>query len=237
MNCQDFLTHLDPWLDGALAEPSAMETHAQQCTHCAYQLMLERRLRQGLRAMRDAVEHDPERNNRLLAVLSSTPAAAPSRGRYRSALAAAACLLAGIAIGVLWSPGQLPSTPLKGVEAVLLEPHRDQYVRLAFRSPSALRNAEIHLQVSDAVQLAGYPNQRELRWTTDLSEGTNMLELPVRLTGSEGRVVATVRYGSGERRFEVDLRARDGQGAQSPSPASPQRREPAQNAMQDAPYA
>ena len=99
------------------------------------------------------------------------------------------------------------------MEAVVLDANVTQSVQLAFRSPGALKNAEIRLQASDTVEIAGYPGQRELRWTTDLSPGTNMLELPVRLLGDEGRVVATVSYGDGSRSFRLDLRARGMDGA------------------------
>lgn len=237
MNCQDFLSHLDPLLDGDAVDGQAMRAHAEHCPACAQQLALEQRLRDGLRGLREGVvAHDPQRNDRLLSPLRSIQ----DRGRgtpwKTGGLAAAACLMVGIAIGVMWSPSQTTPTRLNAVQAVLLEPNSEQFVRLAFRSPAALKDAEIHLQASEDVELAGYPGQRELRWKTDLSEGTNMLELPVRLMGSNGHVVATVRHGNGERRFQVDLRANASEGAHTQTPGEPPHRALATSQSQDEPY-
>lgn len=238
MNCQDFRSHIDPWFDGDTVDARAMQAHANACSSCAQQLVLEQRLRDGLRGLREECsEHDPARNERLLAPLRSIQDSGRTAHWKVGSLAAAACLMMGIAIGMLWSPWQASPTALNGVEAVVLDANQEQFVRLAFRSPSAMQDAEIHLRASEHVELAGYPGQQELRWKTDLSEGTNMLELPVRLTGTSGRVVATIRHGNGERRFQVDLRARESEGARMHTPEWPPNSGLATSKLQDEPHA
>lgn len=205
MNCQDFRTRIDDWLDGEVADDSALRAHAEACAVCARQLAIEQRFRSELRALTEDVPDDRERDERLLAPLRAGDGRSH---RQQIGFAAAACLVLGIAIGVLWSPWGGQPQRLKAMEAVVLEPNVTQSVQLAFRSPGELKNAEIRLEASENVEIAGYPGQRELRWTTDLAQGTNMLELPVRLLGEEGRVVATISYGDGTRSFSVNLRAR-----------------------------
>lgn len=211
MNCQEFRTHIDEWLDGEIADDTGLRAHAEACAVCAQQLAIERRFRAQLRALGEDVPADSQRNDHLLAPLR----AADSRRRHRQwgGFAAAASLVLGVAIGVLWSPWSGQPQPLNAMEAVVLEPNVTQSVQLAFRSPGELKNAEIRLEASDSVEIEGYPGQRELRWTTDLAQGTNTLDLPVRLLGDEGSVVATISYGGGTRSFSVNLRARKMDGA------------------------
>lgn len=211
MNCEDFRTHIDDWLDGEIADDASLRAHAEACAGCAQQLAIEQRFRAQLRALGEDITADSQRNERLLAPIR----AVDSRRAHRQwgGLAAAASLVLGIAIGVLWSPWSGQPQPLNAMEAVVLEPNVTQSVQLAFRSPGELKNAEIRLEASDNVEIEGYPGQRELRWTTDLAQGTNTLDLPVRLLGDEGSVVATISYGDGTRSFSVNLRARKMEGA------------------------
>lgn len=204
MNCQDFRTQIDDWLDGDIADDGSLRAHAEACAACARQLAIEQRFRAQLRALAEDVPVDSQRNERLL-----SPVHAAGRGRTQwGGFAAAASLVLGIAIGVLWSPWSGQPQPLKAMQAVVLEPNVTQSVQLAFRSPGELKNAEIRLEASENVEIEGYPGQRELRWNTDLAQGTNTLELPVRLLGEEGSVVATIYYGDGKRSFSISLRAK-----------------------------
>lgn len=212
MNCEDFRTYIDDWLDGDIADDAGLRAHAETCTICARQLAVEQRFRAQLRALGEVIPADSQRNERLLAPIR----AADSRRAHRQwgGLAAAASLVLGLAIGALWSPWSGQPQPLNAMEAVVLEPNVTQSVQFAFRSPGDLKNAEIRLETSENVEIEGYPGQRELRWTTDLAQGTNMLDLPVRLLGDEGSVVATITYGDGTRSFSVNLRARKMEGAE-----------------------
>lgn len=211
MNCQDFRTHIDAWLDGDIADDAALRAHAESCTACAQQLAVEQRFRAQLRTLAEDLPADSAREERLFAPLRA--AEGGNARRHWGGFAVAASLMLGLAIGVLWSPWNGQPEPLSAMEAVVLDRNITQSVQLAFRSPAELKNAEIRLEASDNVEIEGYPGQRELRWNADLAQGTNTLALPVRLLGDEGRVVATISYGDGKRSFSVNLRARNMNGA------------------------
>jgi hypothetical protein len=60
--------------------------------------------------------------------------------------------------------------------------------------------------VTGSVALAGYEQQQEIEWKTSLTEGPNLLSLPVfgRAAGS-GSLVAEIEHGGRTRRMSVVL--------------------------------
>jgi hypothetical protein len=84
-----------------------------------------------------------------------------------------------------------------------------QSVNISLNTPEALVDAEIHVVLSGAVGLGGYPGQQELQWRTDLNPGINQLTLPIVATGAAGgQVLVEVIHGGKRRTFLVDVQAR-----------------------------
>jgi hypothetical protein len=139
------------------------------------------------------------------------PAArAPARGGMREAMrrpatwwgAAAGALAATVAcVALLWKQPDA----LAGASVVLaLNESRD--VSLVIDSERALEDATIRLSVTGSVALAGYEQQQEIEWKTSLTQGPNLLSLPVfgRAAGS-GSLVAEIEHGGRTRRMSVVL--------------------------------
>ena len=86
-----------------------------------------------------------------------------------------------------------------------LNENRD--VPLVIDAERNLEGATIRLYVSGSVGLTGYGEQREIEWTTSLTQGVNLLSLPVfaRETG-DGLVVAEIEHEGRTRRLSVALR-------------------------------
>ena len=116
--------------------------------------------------------------------------------------AAAGALAATLAcVAILWP--QPIAAP--GANVVLaLNESRD--VSLVIDSERALEGATIRLYVTGSVTLAGYEQQQEIEWTTSLTQGPNLLSLPVfaRAPGS-GSVVAVIEHEGRTRRISVVL--------------------------------
>ncbi len=216
MNCIEFNLILDDHLDGVLdAELEAkLVGHATACAACASEREFGWRLRQSLQAL-PVPAMTAEFAERVLATARNTKPVGTTpaiTGRSRGLLpawASAGALAASLALAVsLWIsretlPEMAVETPVAHVQPAVAA--GVQQVRLVFRSASALSNVTIELGLPEGVELDGYPDQRRLVWQADLRAGTNLLELPVLLRGQGGVVTATLKYGSEQRQFSVQV--------------------------------
>jgi hypothetical protein len=207
MKCEDVIEDLQT---GAVPLGAALE-HLAECQHCQaarraiVALEIERaqpvpRLAEGAfeRALQRAVQPQPR-------------AAAGGRGFWLGTVVGGA-LAASVAIAVtLWSvQPQSTSAPPAANPQVRLALHEVHAVNVSLESPMELMGAEIHVVLTGAVGLQGFPDQRELRWTTDLDRGMNQLTLPlVALGPSGGQVMVEVRHGDKRRAFVVDVQTTD----------------------------
>jgi hypothetical protein len=165
------------------------------------------KLRAGLRAL---PVPEPRRGfeDRVLANATGLHARAP-RG-FRAALrrpstwwaAVAGALAATLAwVAVLWMQPGVTAEPRL---ALTLNEIRE--VPLVIDSERDLEGATIRLYVTGSVALAGYEQQHEVEWTASLTQGANLLSLPVVARASgEGRVVAEIEHEGRTRRVSVAL--------------------------------
>jgi hypothetical protein len=195
MNCLNFAMLLDEHLDGRLGADSEAQCreHLARCAACTARREEGLRLLEALREL-PAATPDPDFADRVLSALASAQAPVPARHVSRAAWpgALAAGLLLGI--GVLsWRSAPMPEVQAGG----------ESPLRLVFRSESALQGVTIELQLPDGLELAGYPGERRLVWTSDLRAGENLLELPVNAAGDGGVLTATLNHGGERRAFSV----------------------------------
>jgi hypothetical protein len=115
-------------------------------------------------------------------------------------------LAASIAVAVTawWLNARAPTAPAN--PQVQLAVHETRAVNVSLESPEALAGAEIHVVLTGAIGLEGFPEQRELRWVADLERGVNQLTLPVVALGaSGGQVMVEVQHGDRRRAFVIDV--------------------------------
>lgn len=202
MNCSDIERLLDTRLDAELnpAEEAKFDEHLDTCADCrarwAFALDLHGQLA-TLPAPAPLSGFETRVLSRAWSSAARPPrarliAAYPRLGRSAGwAAALAASLL--IAIG-LWAPHE----PVPEVVAPTGEP-----LRLVFRSDTELRGVTIELDLPAGTALRGYPGQREIAWQSDLVPGTNVLELPIEVSGAGGLLVATITHDGARRAFQV----------------------------------
>lgn len=134
---------------------------------------------------------------------------AGARSGFWSGVAVGGSLAAALAIAwiVTLSPQQtVPAGAATPEVTLALNETRD--VNIAVESPMALRDAEIHVQLTGAIELSGFEDQRELRWRTNLEAGSNQLTLPVVALGPRGgQVLVEVLHRDKRRKFVVDVRS------------------------------
>ncbi|HEU4778915.1 MAG TPA: hypothetical protein VFS58_03455 [Steroidobacteraceae bacterium] len=89
---------------------------------------------------------------------------------------------------------------------LVLALYESRDVPLVIDAERNLDGATIRLYVSGSIGLTGYGEQNEIEWTTSLTQGANLLSLPVfaRAPG-DGRVVAEIEHEGRTRRLSVAL--------------------------------
>src|SRR4029077_7623276 len=89
---------------------------------------------------------------------------------------------------------------------LVLALNESRNVPLVIDAERDLEGATIRLSVTGSIGLAGYGEQHEIEWTTSLTQGANLLSLPVfaREPG-DGRVVAEIEHEGRTRRLSVAL--------------------------------
>lgn len=153
-------------------------------------------------------EPKPGFEDRVLA--NATAARVSARAGLRDAFrrpatwwaVAAGALAATLAcVAILWKQPDAASGA-----SVVLALHESREVSLVIDSERALEGATIRLYVTGSVTLAGYEQQPRIEWTTSLTQGANLLSLPVfgRTAGS-GSVVAEIEHEGRTRRMSVIL--------------------------------
>jgi hypothetical protein len=117
--------------------------------------------------------------------------------------AVAAGIVLAFVSGVFFDTPDVPQldSNIPGVTMALAEP---QTVNLVFSSTEALDGATLTVSLPDGVELAGFPGQREISWTTNLSVGKNLLPLNlIALTPVGGVVLARLEHDHRDRTFRL----------------------------------
>lgn len=209
MNCGqavDLLT--GPPDEATAAQRQAAKDHAVHCPDCRSAIVAVHSLRLASLAPIPAAR--PGAMERTLRAASGPvrPGIAAA-GRFWLGMCAGAALAASVALAVVWlapSGTGFDSTATPQLQMALNET-RD--VNISLTTAKALTDAEIVVSLNGAVGLSGYAGQRELRWRTNLTAGTNQLTLPIVATGTEGgQVLVEVLHGGKSRTFLVDVQAR-----------------------------
>jgi len=190
MNCEEFRNLWSDWHDGHDdVDDAAMARHRDTCSECARHDRQMRTLLDGLATL-------------------PLPGEQPERAGWAAPrwAALAATLVVGIALGLVLAqrdgPASAPSAP-----PVELAAAGEQRIAIAVESPRQYDDVEFTVQLPEGVELAGFPGQREVRWTGSLAEGRSRLRLPLRISSDAtgGELVARIRHAGGERQLVVPL--------------------------------
>lgn len=134
-------------------------------------------------------------------------AAAAARRKRHMAIAASVAVVT-VALGVVF--GQLRSAPgdTPAMAQVTLITHEGKTVRVVIDSPAEQDAATVTIELGDNLELAGFPNERRIEWQTKLSEGKNLLALPLTLTdGMESHFDVALSYGATKKDVRVAVHA------------------------------
>ncbi len=210
MTCQQITTQLDDFLDRELDDAASRELkrHVESCPECREQLEAEKGFRSQLRSI-PVVPPTPGFFDRAMKEVAAhtVSGSSGSRSRWLSigvGGAVAAALTVWLMAGTVFTntTGEL-SDKIAGLTIAL---HETRTVNLVFESAEALPDATLIVWLPDAVGIDGYGDRRQIRWSTDIERGKNVLSLPLvaRETGA-GELVARVEHSGKQKTFTVKV--------------------------------
>lgn len=208
MICRRIEALIDDYLDGALETRAAddVERHVAECPDC-------QRLLARSRAVIDAMTRlpveaaasgffDAALRKAEIAPLRRKRRSAPSRW-YLGAIAAG--LTAVVAVGLMADRIEAPSLA-SGMPQVALAVEEARTINLVFASDEALDAVSLSVDLPQGVELASYPGQKRVQWSTQLHAGKNVLPLElVAYGGTGGELIATMRRDGKEKVFRVRI--------------------------------
>lgn len=218
MDCTALRTQLDDYVDGLLSpsEAALCQQHISECADCRHVVEGEMLLRQSLKMM--PVEQVPEGfEERILGSIreAETDANRVSRTQNTWAgLALAASVVVGVAIATVSGVSDFDGPASEAVAQVdtqiRVPAGVTQPVKIMFNAPHELLHVAIKVELPEGVEFPNNPKLRQLEWYANLKAGANVLELPVKLTGDGGVLVASLSFGEDSKKYSVELVAERG---------------------------
>lgn len=184
MDCKKIMALRDDYLDGYLSEKEALaiREHIGHCLQCRHALDNDAEI---LRALRDIPASSPHPD---FAARAFNAARTTHQKRQTKRLsvywgtALAACLAAWIMVA---QPDKMVlQTPSAPVFSVTLKLHEQKTINLVVNAPQDLMNADVTIQLPRQLVMVGFPEKSEIKWTTNLRKGRNLLSLPIMAKGS-----------------------------------------------------
>lgn len=205
MNCTQTQHNLIAYVRGQLesVQASALIGHVSHCQQCRAKLEEERLLQDMFQQYRvPAAKADFE--SRVLH--NALKQHRNNKSQFHKGLitALAACLVIWVSVMFI-----NPVTPdNNNLPSVSLKVNEVKQVRFTFNAPKNFNKVTISLQLPKHIELEGYPGEKELRWETALSEGANILTLPVIATDAQsGNIIATISNGKDLKKFRISMNA------------------------------
>jgi len=208
MSCEQTTLALDDLLDGTLTPERAtsVEAHVVGCESCRRLVERERNIR---RVLRELPIDGPYANfeARMLGAAYASKRAATRRAAAWLATSAAALFVGLLATGVVERPGARNDVAtVANFPTIAITPAQTRTVNLVFASETALEGVSLILELPMGVELRGYPGLAQVRWTTMLSAGRNILPLELNASSdATGELVARLVHDGRETVFRIPI--------------------------------
>lgn len=209
MNCNDINTQLDDYLDDQLDASTRLSfnAHVKQCGHCQQQLARAQLILDELKQQPVPAASRQFRQRAFAAVRQhhGKPTATVFAAGFASAIAASFMLW--FTSTLLFTAPELPQTKSSPISIAM---HEIRTVRLMIDAEADISQARLSIDLPDNMRIEGYPQESRLAWQTDLSQGQNVLSLPLKaIDPGEGELVARVSYGESSREFRFAIKTSD----------------------------
>ena len=212
MDCKQHEAHLDEYLDGELDSSLAadLRSHEQTCANCDAAFRDKTQLRANLASL----PVEPPQSGFFEQVFDQVEAATQKNERVFWATAGIGVGIAASVIAVLVLMLPIQNSSIVGEETlagVTITLNVEKRVRISFESTNELQGAMLSLRLPPGVEVAGHENRSEIRWATNIEQGTNILELPIIVRhGRGGTLHAELEHEGKAKSFQLDVKVIDG---------------------------
>ncbi len=196
MNCQQIQQRFDDYLDGELnlTDEAELHAHLDQCHDCRQRLQQAEELMAGLKRV-TVPPMSPGFAQHAVRHAASQIKQRPHRSAFVAGFSSAA--VAGVALLIMVA-GLLPNgngVSTNVLSEIMISVDSMHTVNLAFDVAEPIQNATLNITLPDNVEVVGYPGLRVLSWQTSLTQGRNILPLPLKgMANADGDLVATVEH-------------------------------------------
>jgi hypothetical protein len=195
-------SHLSGSGASAAGFDSATAQHLRECELCRH-WQFDEMLRSELSAA-----EAPEPRDGFVDELIQTAISRGEQRRVPVPAIAAVAAVAAIAVALLVGNLQGNNEPTDGSYNVTVAPHVAEFVDVVIDSDSGRDAATLTIKLANNLELEGYPNERVISWQTPLTQGKNLLRLPVILmSGSDSQLDVDLSYGTTQKAIKVTVRA------------------------------
>ncbi len=210
MTCQRITQYLDDFVDGELDRTlhEELETHAEGCAECRAILNNELSFRRVLSEI-PVASATPGFYDRVFNTVAARAEHVDNRSRSRwlplsAGGAVAAVLTVWLMAGTIFQDPEIER--LEEIPGLTIALDETRTVSLVFDSNEALADATLIVRLPSAVEIDGYDGREEIRWSTNIVRGKNVLALPIvaRELGS-GKLVARVEHDGKHKTFTVKV--------------------------------
>lgn len=205
MNCQQIQQQFDDYLDGnlELTEEADLHLHLDACADCHQRLQQQKEFMAGLKQVQ-VPAMTPGFAQKAVAHAASQAKQRPHRrgfvAGFSSALVAGFALMLVVA-GILPGGNDIDSNVMPEVAISIAAP---QTVNLAFDVGYAIDDATLSIDLPDNIEVVGFPGESRLSWQTSLTQGRNILPLPLKGTANAaGELIATLEQGGKKKILRV----------------------------------
>lgn len=206
MQCLQAQQMLDEYLDGDLPalQKEKLAQHFLACKSCNQHWLLAQRLQHQLQSMPYPPPHADFAERVIHAVTAPAQAQRQRRGfALGFASAIAATLVVWLVVASQHTEQTAAGNSVINIELAAAETKK---IDLVFNSPLGIESATLRLELSDNIELAGYPAKRQLEWQTSLLKGTNRLTLPLIARDNKGgQIMASIASGGKKKIFYLKV--------------------------------
>lgn len=211
MNCEQIQQRLDDYLDGdlELREEAELCAHLDRCKACRQRLRQAEAILAGLKSVR-VPEMTPGFAQQAVRRAAGRLRPRPHRRAFVAGFGSA--LVAGVAmlmvVGGLLPNGRDAAPSL--LQEVAISVAAPQTVNLAFDVGYPIQDATLSLSLPDNVEVVGFPGMSHLSWQTSLTQGRNILPLPLKGTAdADGELTATIEHDGKRKSIRIKVRVEE----------------------------
>ncbi len=208
MNCSDIRQRINDEIrhdKPLLTHDEAVVQHIRHCDLCR-SLYTDAVLTRELREM---PVPEPRADFAARAIQNAVKMNRMKRIKSLVGISAAAMLI--LAAGLVFTRGlpDFAGRPGLAPNAGLTAPGRmEKTVRVMIETRQSRQNATLAIDLTENVALKNFPGHRQLTWQTELTQGRNLLELPLVFDDdAEGYVNIRYRYNGNEQQVRIPVRA------------------------------